>query len=126
MNLTAKNNFGYVIESVNLNTILYDNKTNIVEFIKKNKLARFPRFYYLCYQITMNGFIYHPLPLHKVNSTLCFFGGMLRLNACVELGYDSIDSIILDKEEDLMKLIKQQQKNTQKYFPEHILEPTER
>ena len=126
MNLTAKKDFGYIIEAVNLNAILYDDKITVVEYIEKFKPARFPRFYYLCYQIKMNGFIYNPLPLHKVDNTLCYIGGMLRLNACVELGYDSIDTIILDKKEDLMKLIKQQQKTTHKYFPEHILEPTER
>ena len=32
----------------------------------------------------------------------------------------------LNEIELLMKLIKQQQKTTHKYFPEHILEPTER
>ena len=124
-NLTAKNNFGYTVEPIQLTDIITGD-IDIVDYIEDNKPARFPRFYYLCYQITLNGFIYNPLPLLRVDNTLRYQGGMLRLNACIELGYHSIDSIVLNSKEEVKDLVKRQQMMTREYFPKHILELTEK
>ena len=126
--LTAKRDFGYTIEPVDLSDIINHNNTNMMDSIMElfkggNRPPRSPRFYYLCYQIKMNGFIYNPLPLHRIDNTIHYVGGMLRLNACVELGYTSIDSIVLDNMGEIKDLIKQQQMSTREYFPYELLEP---
>ena len=88
-----------------------------------NRPPRSPRFYYLCYQIKMNGFIYNPIPVYRIDNTLRYVDGLLRLNACVELGYTSIDSIVLDSMGEIKDLIKQQGMSTREYFPDELLEP---
>jgi hypothetical protein len=122
--LRARKNFGYNIEPIELTDIITGD-IDIVDYIEDNKPTRLPRFYYLCYQIKLDNFIYNPLPLLRVDNTLRYQGGMLRLMACIELDYHSIDSIVLNSKEEVKDLIKRQQMMTREYFPKRILEPTE-
>jgi len=132
--LVAKNNFGYNIEPVELSNIFFRDRS-IVDTINLNS-RKSARFYYLCYQIIKNevnkangykrSFIENPLPLYIKDNVIRYVGGMLRLKACVELGYSVIDSIVLSNIEEIEKLIQQQRMMTKEYFPKHLLEETEK
>ena len=147
--LRAKKDFGYTIEPIQVVDIikgihlsgrprpiqLIDRHTGKpkdmddkfwTDMIAKKNSVKSARYYYLCYQIKTNDCIEHPVPLYREDDKVYdYIGSSLRVRVCDELGYTSIDCIVVDNEKELEELIREQTIDTRRLFPKDVLENNE-
>jgi|TARA_Y100001963_G_scaffold11035_1_gene14036 hypothetical protein len=140
--LRAKKDFGYTIESVNLNNILFKSiemkpyNNSIVEYIKGRCkcstldwcLIHTNRYKRLVEDIEKFGYIEHPLPLYRPMYKIYCYNvvPLLRHRIAFELGYNSIDSVVLSNSKDLDRLIELQTYDVRNIWPNELLEPNEK
>jgi|TARA_R100001594_G_scaffold12825_4_gene28145 hypothetical protein len=149
--LTARKDFGYTIEPIQVVDIIkgihlsgnpnrrpvhlidrYTGKPKNMDdefwtdMIAKKNSVKSARYYYLCYQIKTNDCIEHPVPLFREGDKVYDYrGNSLRVRVCDELGYTSIDCIVVDNEKDLDTLVREQTIDTRRIFPKDVLEGNE-
>ena len=149
--LTARKDFGYTIEARQVVDIIkgihlsgnpnrrpvhlidrYTGKPKNMDdefwtdMIAKKNSVKSARYYYLCYQIKTNDCIEHPVPLFREGDKVYDYrGNSLRVRVCDELGYTSIDCIVVDNEKDLDTLVREQTIDTRRIFPKDVLEGNE-
>mgnify|MGYP003138254521 FL=1 len=149
--LTARKDFGYTIEPIQVVDIIkgihlsgnpnrrpvhlidrYTGKPKNMDdefwtdMIAKKNSVKSARYYYLCYQIKTNDCIEHPVPLYREDDKVYdYIGSSLRVRVCDELGYTSIDCIVVDNEKELEELIREQTIDTRRLFPKDVLENNE-
>ena len=149
--LTARKDFGYTIEPIQVVDIIkgihlsgnpnrrpvhlidrYTGKPKNMDdefwtdMIAKKNSVKSARYYYLCYQIKTNDCIEHPVPLFREGDKVYDYrGNSLRVRVCDELGYTSIDCIVVDNEKELEELIREQTIDTRRLFPKDVLENNE-
>ena len=149
--LTARKDFGYTIEPIQVVDIIkgihlsgnpnrrpvhlidrYTGKPKNMDdefwtdMIAKKNSVKSARYYYLCYQIKTNDCIEHPVPLFREGDKVYDYrGNSLRVRVCDELGYTSIDCIVVDNEKDLDTLVREQTIDTRRIFPKDGLEGNE-
>ena len=149
--LTARKDFGYTIEPIQVVDIIkgihlsgnpnrrpvhlidrYTGKPKNMDdefwtdMIAKKNSVKSARYYYLCYQIKTNDCIEHPVPLYREDDKVYdYIGSSLRVRVCDELGYTSIDCIVVDNEKDLDTLVREQTIDTRRIFPKDVLEGNE-
>ena len=149
--LRARKDFGYTIEPIQVVDIIkgihlsgnpnrrpvhlidrYTGKPKNMDdefwtdMIAKKNSVKSARYYYLCYQIKTNDCIEHPVPLFREGDKVYDYrGNSLRVRVCDELGYTSIDCIVVDNEKDLDTLVREQTIDTRRIFPKDVLEGNE-
>lgn len=149
--LRARKDFGYTIEPIQVVDIIkgihlsgnpnrrpvhlidrYTGKPKNMDdefwtdMIAKKNSVKSARYYYLCYQIKTNDCIEHPVPLFREGDKVYdYIGSSLRVRVCDELGYTSIDCIVVDNEKELEELIREQTIDTRRLFPKDVLENNE-
>ena len=149
--LRARKDFGYTIEPIQVVDIIkgihlsgnpnrrpvhlidrYTGKPKNMDdefwtdMIAKKNSVKSARYYYLCYQIKTNDCIEHPVPLYREDDKVYdYIGSSLRVRVCDELGYTSIDCIVVDNEKDLDTLVREQTIDTRRIFPKDVLEGNE-
>mgnify|MGYP003147131096 FL=1 len=149
--LRARKDFGYTIEPIQVVDIIkgihlsgnpnrrpvhlidrYTGKPKNMDdefwtdMIAKKNSVKSARYYYLCYQIKTNDCIEHPVPLYREDDKVYDYrGNSLRVRVCDELGYTSIDCIVVDNEKDLDTLVREQTIDTRRIFPKDVLEGNE-